>query len=1775
MNNLSRLSDSLALKESYRRTVETKREILRSSKLSFKLRPDDREMERREDTLPSFGTWGKYNFFTDITYIDDPSFLVLSSKVSFDRKRMDRYRSNLKSTDGIGRTKSGTIGGQIYSLRSTVMMNGKKVGSTSYGSFLWPVKNLSARELSEVKELATSCLSPETSMSSPSYVLHQVVSLILLRSIRGGRAIFEDRELIKGNIVPDLTLIRDEQEYYIDISGQGRKDKMEKYTKAGLQVVILDKYLMVEALQIDDPIISALIRQSLACDKKSCSYIEEIVSRQNPGSENLLNSNFLKFLLNSDESRLEEMSKDFETAMVRLIKAEDFSLKDDVSFELELPSADIQTLAWLSPSTWPYDKPEETSGRRENWRLAIRGDELVWIDELNSTRSEDSFFEKNPRVLMDYKAFNEMLRPKSDQQLRSAKVDLRYYTEEMRKFCPEGGEAYYARDFSGKIKISKDSKKEPIPFSYKIKPIKEFSGLKNICPRNTVSSKVKDHKDFLKRLRSSSKYMDPVDRYILEQAGKEKSIDFLSRSSIYQILILWKKVAQSLLLVRSLDGFTTRIKHPRFDIYANVYCSGAPLKVDSGMTYVTLEVGGEITKTWLWRAADIKAYVIATERLVSCISGMEGKGGDFLGAADMYTLLIFENSWGFSKILKPYRYFSSGCAYNSLQIKQQYKKFKDACSDMSSIWTRKASAVILRDCLSRNYESNWLKRQTPAFGFTVENIGYEVFLINLTCKETYGKRRHRVNMSTEIMEEISLAENHESKIRKHIDYFKFFSEIYDDMSRAGQEENRIKLCMRYLEEAREIWGKTDGRFILSPIGVIMNYRSIRKIAPIAKLGTTPSYSSLLTTKSSFDGSNMQNGSAIETLSSLASKLSVSTTALSAAALFERPIDLTFRMFDKDQVGGDREISILSSEFRVIQSITESFSKMYGKLTNIDMLDNPEKISKLAMAHDLCQDGVRFTVDQTRWGPNFATTLFGYMFAIFLRYTTEAWIPMLTCFLGESKVFQMLPYPELSSAQKTGYSLAGLLGKFHMGQGIFHYTSSLWHSLTQMTIGRCISRVVSLPKDFFIRGDFFVTSDDAAHFYSVMCSKPKAVSNDIKREAYKEIVRCLHLYELFLIPFMIKTSNYKNMITWREGSPGSVEFNSVFLNSDSVGSNSLKFHYSLLDPFTSGDRLRDMRRIWDVYSDGLNSGLRKDESEILCQLLLKYRLLQWGHRSREIESILGLIAYKRSVSRGNLFILNGTKSDCSKKEQGFICNNALPHRKYTSESLSLKQLEEISQTEKEIHELEIKRENLSKAKARRLGTDRGIVLSRTRREMSQIILPFKNRIGAISASSLGYLASVISQGSESEMINYQTCRVLPPVLMRKEIKKGFGVVPYRVGEAIRVDHFQLLYSSYERRATFDLEKDSLLDLVLHMSRKKHCLMISLDSDVKSMSFPERFRYFEEKVAVSRVSGSAKRLEFIPKAREVSYYMFEDAFSGLSYLPKMKLLKPQGSLRGKSPAGYSVYRLTFRQNRESESSADLPAHRIGVIEDTFQPDLEDFIKAGKAIISTDDQYNSLSSRGEPLYLSIKISFEVAEDHQTTYIAGSEYDGMSLDELLESMGLTLEDPGDSPPDENVDVLGSKDINFREQMIFVKIRKHAAIITESWFARECKQSGLFFSLWRNGFMEEERNVNRPELAWAVGKGYRRAVEDLRYLSLNRVLNIMRDAEQQTRFPQSHNELEKIIQILEVSESAENFNLSLVGRMPAGVEISIEKPEGKEVNREQLIQVLSELSSM
>ncbi len=82
----------------------------------------------------------------------------------------------------------------------------------------------------------------------------------------------------------------------------------------------------------------------------------------------------------------------------------------------------------------------------------------------------------------------------------------------------------------------------------------------------------------------------------------------------------------------------------------------------------------------------------------------------------------------------------------------------------------------------------------------------------------------------------------------------------------------------------------------------------------------------MTAKASQDTFTYAPSMAVSSISTLIERYNTESTTMLAIKILNKTglIDLSMRMFDKDQVGGDREISILTSEFRVLQYISECF-----------------------------------------------------------------------------------------------------------------------------------------------------------------------------------------------------------------------------------------------------------------------------------------------------------------------------------------------------------------------------------------------------------------------------------------------------------------------------------------------------------------------------------------------------------------------------------------------------------------------------------------------------------------------------------------------------------------------------------------------------------------------------------------------------------------------------------------------------------------------------------
>jgi hypothetical protein len=506
--------------------------------------------------------------------------------------------------------------------------------------------------------------------------------------------------------------------------------------------------------------------------------------------------------------------------------------------------------------------------------------------------------------------------------------------------------------------------------------------------------------------------------------------------------------------------------------------------------------------------------------------------------------------------------------------------------------------------------------KTPLFDLDFENLGFESFLINLCPSNTYGKASHLESTISELADEIDLFNSKFSEIKM----------IYKDFLKIINSHDHDHLTQKYYDHFKlqlRITELTSGRFSFSPASVLITRDCISDLTKTMRvkenLNSCPPLTKLMTAKASTISRTGKPSMAIESIRDLSDKYKTTSTSIIALRVLNRLlegslVDLEMRMFDKDQVGGDREISILSGEYRVLQSIAELFFQKLAKHTGIDKLHDPNRRQDLFGSYERSVDSpssICLTADQTRWGPNFNTLIFGIISLLFSDLSNEFFLPSIISFISEFKVFEM-PCWVLNCFSRSDYmySLPGKLGRNHMGQGIHHQSSSFWHSLVIMNHRTMIQDQFMLENpdsdNVYLEYDAFITSDDlgALSYYTVK-----------DREKYDEhgqfytsyIIKIEELFKnigKYLIHFGILTSKYKNIVS------RSIEFNQDHLGEKSIASLDLKFVYSLIDPSTTGNFNHDFNLIFDNYINALNSLCRPEVAKLISWMTMVKTCRQW-------------------------------------------------------------------------------------------------------------------------------------------------------------------------------------------------------------------------------------------------------------------------------------------------------------------------------------------------------------------------------------------------------------------------------------------------------------------------------------------------------------------------------------------------------------------------------------
>lgn len=933
---------------------------------------------------------------------------------------------------------------------SHVLYNGQKVGS---------YKNI-PKELSRYivmrgrmedfldssREVYNQCTVPNNSSNSPSMMLHQLVALCFGLSLKS-KVQWEET---MGKYKPDLLMDIKGVKVLIDITGKNHESKLA-HMPDDYPCISIDKYKMIPNISDE---MNLLYQLSKLNDDCNVSFIYERVNAQASGNEMLYNERLLEFfsrkdkfpvkfdrhseislnvLYDSMDNLIEEITESKEENITELI--EEFCSKNSK----DLKSKVAENKYFIFPR---INLGHLETRKAEDQKVFLRDiiTDTYWdfTDDKEEVK-QNNLYERTDLMIINDKSYLALKTYVDDKMCK--RRELKEYYLNLHKLYGYGTAAWkhlVLEKVYNRLGISIDGK------SRSNKESKGFSSQKMIHLR-----------DFDIRtsfINEAPLDIDPDHARFLELRSCQQLIPMLARLRDYSDMRFKHRVSQSIAFNKK-DNSTFRVNHWKIEsFYAIVKIRGLVLDKDKGVCYVSYFDGLDLIRTEKWRLSDIENYSVAHHRLIAICAGfvLTTKRNIKLSEMSLYARILAENSWGLSKFLKIYRYLSSGIAMSSKSISKTLEKLQDSIDNPVR---SKLSYRLMLNML--NYSSKTSKinlGKTPMFQLDFEFLGFESFLVNLCPSNTYGKLRHLESTCKDLADEIDLYDMS----------FGHVKEIYRDFMEIIEEKDESIIYQRYkshIGKISSVSSITNERFTHSPFSNLVLFNEISKTKMNYALfqGSLPNLSQLMTAKASTYSYTGASGKAVDTIADLSIKYSCTSTSLLGLKILTKKglIDLSMRVFDKDQVGGDREISILTSEFRILQCITEKFFEKWALLTGIDVLHDKNKTKNLLTQFDKTLHGSNtfyFTGDQTRWGPNFNTICFGLMSLMIAKETTEAYIPALICLMSEFKVFEMPSWlPRVFSRSNYSYGIIGKLARSHMGQGIFHQSSSLYHSYVIATL----------------------------------------------------------------------------------------------------------------------------------------------------------------------------------------------------------------------------------------------------------------------------------------------------------------------------------------------------------------------------------------------------------------------------------------------------------------------------------------------------------------------------------------------------------------------------------------------------------------------------------------------------------------------------------------------------------------------------------------------------
>jgi hypothetical protein len=1290
------------------------------------------------------------------------------------------------------------------------------------------------------KDAFAQCTTEHNSSNSPSMMMHQLASLTFGCALKA----HVQWEETSGSYTPDLLVTMKEQQIYIDITGDNVLSKLESMPN-DIPKIVLNKYVI---LDFDTPLLNMLRKWSIANDKCDTSFLYKSILEQSSGLPMLYSKRVLDFFCNRgnpvdisihsdlalkslltvfDETCSESKSLLSHDALNECFRTRMSKLFEDLPKDTEFEN-DYFLFPRLDPSNTEPLRDEDLK-HPEDPAYFIR-DGFLDYGMPNITDSH-KLFEPRYNMKVTNKAYLSLMDyPKEKNE---KKLQLQFYFQRLTRTLGYQTAAWR--------QMLEERVFEKIGINI-VNPFK--SHLSHISKGFEAQPKENNPFDittcFLNFMEID---IDPDHLLFLQQRSMTSLASTLRLLRDYHDLRFRNRVSVAISINKKPEKCFC-VKHWKFDnLYALVKIKGLIYEKDKGVVYVSYFNRGSLLRTEKWRLADVEAYTVGHHRLVLILAAFRANTGrdPTIYETSLYARIISENSWGLSRFLKVYRYVSSGLCMSSTEMVDSLTKLEKTVD--SPVKSKLSYRMIIRKLISKSSRHELEYGKTPIFSLKFKDIGWESFLLNLCPSSTYGKFRHLQKTITELSQEIELFDLSFLKIKN----------LYLDFERIIElpQENLQMEYYKHFKKVVQLSKETDGRFTFSPASALTLYNEMRKSKINFKgmQGSVPPLSELMTAKASTDrrGKGML---AVESISKLSQEYQCTSTSLLNLKILDKTqqdkkVDLTMRVFDKDQIGGDREISILTSEFRILQVVTEKFFEKWAKFISIDKLHDKDKTYDFISSYEQSIKGfhsVCLTADQTRWGPNFNTCIFGFCSLMISTLTTESYLPALICFLSEFKIFEMPCWiPSLFNLSNAFYSIPGLLARNHMGQGIFHQSSSLYHSYV-ISILKSVIKSNYKPwnhsfdvNKIVYEADAFVTSDDVAiiSYFKTVNEFPEGDKKELEYVPQLTKYHFSNCYNFFVL-YGIKTSNYKNIVS------NNVEFNSIHLGDRNIGNTDLKFCYSLIDPATTGNFLNDFDNVYDSYVTSRNSLC----SHITACLISNMLLIKF---SRQWKLDFSLIGFPRDND-----LISGIPKLYTIKPDG------LPNFYLNTESClrykTRKALNQRIDTGNKILDT-YARAALMRIQGTRQRTSYRSVLTHSVSDKIMLASDYFSFSDSIGETYLNFVRETVRDVEHISMIvnrEYQTTFSSYPE--EHESHKGFfKFLKFRDPVKIKVDMSDLVASHFPPEKYLSLDPDRIQ---FHMLRKRRTLWIEEPLlDYKTTSFVEALAVCEERIREIEMSSTS--------------------------------------------------------------------------------------------------------------------------------------------------------------------------------------------------------------------------------------------------------------------------------------------------------------------------------